>query len=127
MTAEEVLSLARKAASSAGLSERDIKWCVQSPAEELTLADSGVKIAMMGHVVAARYNKPEGLMSWLEREGLTPERLAFVDDNSDNAFSMFMAFAALEKAHRAEVGKKSRRQSAARCGTRRRRRDAGEF
>ena len=107
MTAEEVLYLARKAASSAGLSERDIKWFVQSPAEELTLADSGVKIAMMGHVVAARYNKPEGLMSWLEREGLTPERLAFVDDNSDNAFSMFMAFAALEKAHRAEVGKKA--------------------
>ena len=46
-------------------------------------------------------------MSWLEREGLTPERLAFVDDNSDNAFSMFMAFAALEKAHRSEVGKKA--------------------
>ena len=82
---------------------RDVQWLVEPPAKELTL-DGGVKIAMMGHVVAARYNKPEGLEAWLTREGLRPKALAFVDDNSDNAFSMFMHFAALEKAHAAAHG-----------------------
>ena len=37
-----------------------------------------------------RYNKPEGLQAWIEREKLTPTSVAFVDDNSDNAFSMFL-------------------------------------
>jgi len=84
-------------------SHRDVRCLVASPAQEVTL-DGGVKIAMMGHVIAARYNKPEGLQAWLRREGLTPHTVAFVDDNSDNAFSMFMSFAALEKSHAATHG-----------------------
>ena len=63
--------------------------------------DGGVKLAIKGHTVAARYNKPEGLQAWLRREGLAPSSLVFVDDNSDNCFSMFGVFAALEKAHAA--------------------------
>ena len=51
-----------------------------------------------------RYNKPEGLNAWLAREGLSPTALAFVDDNSDNAFSMFAHFAAREREHAATHG-----------------------
>ena len=67
---------------------------------EVTL-DGGVKLAIKGHTVAARYNKPEGLQAWMDREGLAPDKIVFVDDNSDNCFSMFGVFAALEKAHAA--------------------------
>lgn len=44
-----------------------------------------------------RYNKPEGLQAWIQREKLSPESIVFVDDNSDNVFSMFLFFASLEK------------------------------
>jgi hypothetical protein len=66
--------------------------------------DGGVKLAIKGHTVAARYNKPEGLQAWMDREGLAPDKLVFVDDNSDNAFSMFLHFATLEKQHAKEGG-----------------------
>ena len=98
MEVDEAHELATFAASAAGLSKRDIQWLVSSPAQELAV-DAGVKIAMMGHVIAAKYNKPEGLHAWIRREQLAPAAIVFVDDNSDNVFSMFAHFAALERAH----------------------------
>ena len=108
MRAEEAVALATAAAARAGLSARDVRWVVQSPATEMSV-DGGVKLAMMGHIIAARYNKPEGLLAWLRREELAPHRLAFVDDNSDNAFSMFMHFASAERQHAAEYGEAASR------------------
>lgn len=62
--------------------------------------DGGVKIARMANLLAARYNKPEAFEYWLRNCAPSgkpsPTRLAFVDDNSDNAVSMFMHFAASE-------------------------------
>ena len=107
LTADEVTALASSSLAAAGLSARDVRWVVSSPAKEIAL-DGGIKIAMMGNLVAARYNKPEGLQAWLKREGLAPQNIAFVDDNSDNAFSMFMSFAALEKAYAASHGAPTR-------------------
>jgi hypothetical protein len=98
MAAEEAVELASAGASAAGLSARDVRWLIEPTATEVVV-QGGVKLAMMGNVIAARYNKPEGLNAWLAREALTPTRLAFVDDNSDNAFSMFMHFATREKEH----------------------------
>ena len=62
--------------------------------------DGGIKIARMGNLLAARYNKPEAFEYWLRscapQDMPIPKQLAFVDDNSDNAVSMFMHFAASE-------------------------------
>ena len=62
--------------------------------------EGGIKIARMGNLMAARYNKPEALQYWLTQCAPPgkppPTQLAFVDDNSDNAVSMFMQFAAVE-------------------------------
>ena len=53
MSVDEVEALATAGATAAGMSARDAQWLVTSPATELTL-DGGVKLAMMGHVIAAR-------------------------------------------------------------------------
>ncbi len=58
--------------------------------------EGSIPLARLGHAIAARYNKPEALKYWLAEEKLAPERLVFVDDSSDNAFSMFSEFAATE-------------------------------
>jgi hypothetical protein len=62
--------------------------------------EGGIKIARMANLLAARYNKPEAFEYWLRscapRDMPTPTKLGFVDDNSDNAVSMFMHFAASE-------------------------------
>ena len=97
---EGALALAREALAEAGYSARDAAWLTEPHATEVQV-DGGVKLAMKGNTVAARYNKPEGLQAWMEREGLAPDRIVFVDDNSDNTFSMFVHFAALEKQHAA--------------------------
>ena len=47
---------------------RDASWLLGEPAEE-GCVEAGVQLALLGHVVAARYNKPEGLQAWLKREG----------------------------------------------------------
>jgi len=95
-TPAEVVELASAAMRAAGLSARDVTWLTEPPAKEIT-TEAGIKLAMMGHVIASKYNKPEGLQAWLQREHLTPTRIAFVDDSSDNAFTMFMHFAGLER------------------------------
>ena len=65
-----------------------------APARVLRL-DGGIPIACKGRCLAARYNKPEALQFWLQRElllsGRSPARCLFVDDSSDNAVSMFLA------------------------------------
>lgn len=53
----------------------------------------GCKVAMLGNTFASLRNKPECFEFFLERNGHRPKRLIFVDDNSDNAFNMFMYFA----------------------------------
>ena len=62
--------------------------------------DGGIKIARMANLLAARYNKPEAFEYWLTHCAPIgkppPTQLAFLDDNSDNAVSMFMHFAASE-------------------------------
>jgi len=52
-----------------------------------------VKLATRGNTISARYNKAEAFNYFLERENLQPKRIVFVDDNSDNVFSMFMYWA----------------------------------
>eukprot|EP00966_Prymnesium_polylepis_P050230 1162917-Prymnesium_polylepis.1 len=52
----------------------------------------------------------------MAREGLAPAAVAFVDDNSDNAFSMFMHFALLEKQRSEASGKEGVRAQRGREG-----------
>ena len=105
LSVEAAMKLARDALAAIGYSARDAAWLTEPHAKEVQL-DGGVKLAMKGNTVAARYNKPEGLQAWMDREGLSPDKLVFVDDNSDNAFSMFLHFATLEKTHAKEGGAK---------------------
>ena len=110
--AEAALQLVRGALTEAGYSPRDSAWLAEPHAVETDLG-GGVKIAAKGHTVAARYNKPEGLQAWLRRENLRPSSLVFVDDNSDNTFSMFLSFAQLEKEQTAAAAAAAAADSAA--------------
>ena len=88
-------------------------------APSVVSVQGGVKIARLANCLAARYNKPEALQYWLENcwpsataavaaaaaaakatPPVAPRRLVFVDDNSDNAVSMFMHFAGAELTRR---------------------------
>ena len=64
---------------------------VLAPEASVVKIGGDIPVARVGHAMASRYNKPEALQHWLEAEGLagTVQKVIFVDDNSDNAFSMF--------------------------------------
>jgi hypothetical protein len=62
----------------------------------LRSTEAKTKIARLGNLFAARYNKPECLEYFLTHspaKGQGVSRIAFVDDSSDNVYNVFIYFA----------------------------------
>mmetsp|Transcript_9590 Transcript_9590/g.22030 ORF Transcript_9590/g.22030 Transcript_9590/m.22030 type:complete len:368 (+) Transcript_9590:72-1175(+) len=82
-----------------GYSERDTQPVTKDPIQ-VHLLEGGIRVARMGHVLCAKYNKPEALQMFIQQEALNPEVVLFADDNSDNVFNMYMTFASLALEHK---------------------------
>ena len=53
---------------------------------------NGVVIAKAGKVFCSGYNKAEALEWYIQSRATKPKSVAFVDDNTDNVFNLFMSF-----------------------------------
>jgi len=56
----------------------------------------GSKFFTCSNLLLSYYNKVEALKWWIEQKKLNPKRIVFVDDNSDNAYSMYLHFSQKE-------------------------------
>lgn len=68
-----------------------------NPVQIIDLPDSKVQYARYGNCMAARYNKPEALIDFINRDRPGATRAVFVDDNTDNCWNMFANFANKER------------------------------
>ena len=50
------------------------------------------KFFTSGNLLLSSYNKVEALRWWMRQKKLNPKRVVFVDDNIDNAYSMYRHF-----------------------------------
>ena len=50
----------------------------------------GTKFFSCNNLLLSSYNKAEALQWWINERKIQPKRVIFVDDNSDNAFSVFV-------------------------------------
>jgi len=75
------------------------KWneLLGHPVELVDLPESKVQYARFGNCMAARYNKPEAVIDFINKERPNTNHCIFVDDNSDNCFNMFANFANKER------------------------------
>jgi len=67
------------------------------PVEIIDLPGNKVQYSRYGNCMAARYNKPEAVIDFINKERPQTRHCVFVDDNSDNCFNMFAHFANLER------------------------------
>ncbi|GAB5362757.1 hypothetical protein AAMO2058_000825800 [Amorphochlora amoebiformis] len=56
-----------------------------------------VQYSRYGYCIAARYNKPEAVIDFINKERPNTKHCVFVDDNSDNVWNMFANFANNER------------------------------
>eukprot|EP01091_Cochliopodium_minus_P012301 TRINITY_DN3697_c0_g1_i1.p1 TRINITY_DN3697_c0_g1~~TRINITY_DN3697_c0_g1_i1.p1 ORF type:complete len:387 (+),score=107.39 TRINITY_DN3697_c0_g1_i1:60-1220(+) len=54
------------------------------------ISHEGAKFYSCNNLLLSKYNKAEALIWWLKEKKMNPKRIIFVDDNSDNAFSVYM-------------------------------------
>jgi len=89
------VELVKEGLTEAGVDLRQAEG-VFSPAAKLIVTEAGVKLGTMGNVICASYNKPQAVEYFLQSRKLNAKTVVFVDDNSDNVYSMFVHFASKE-------------------------------
>lgn len=105
LTENEFETRAMDLMKQSGYTQKQAERFLHDPAQELTF--EGVKLATMGNLLAARYNKAEAveyfIQQRLKQEKSGPIHLIFVDDNSDNAFNVFTHFSSKEESNQVFV------------------------
>jgi len=85
---EEIEGMVKSVLREANVPEIQWKEVMEERAVEFQY--DNIRLARRGNTVCARYNKAEAFKWFLEHKKIKPKRLIFVDDNSDNVYSMFM-------------------------------------